>query len=47
MIPALGLYDFSTTKNEKIIKLPLFYGLAEKDDELISNSIKRFLINVN
>jgi len=33
MIPALGLYDYSSKESERIVRLPLFNGLAEKEVE--------------
>lgn len=34
--------DFSKEESEKIVRLPLFYGLTKNEIELVSNSIKRF-----
>jgi len=42
VIPALGLYDISTTKSEKIIRLPLFYGLVENVVEWVGDGINNF-----
>ncbi|MBX2958861.1 MAG: hypothetical protein KF732_02790 [Flavobacteriales bacterium] len=42
MIPQLGLYDFSATESERILRLPLFYGLKENEIELVSKGIEQF-----
>ncbi|HRP59044.1 MAG TPA: dTDP-4-amino-4,6-dideoxygalactose transaminase [Vicingus sp.] len=34
--------DFSKLESEKMVRLPLFYGLTKNEIELVSNSIKRF-----
>ena len=43
MIPELFLYDFSATESERILRLPLFYGLTENEVALICNSIKMYI----
>lgn len=42
MIPVLGLYDFSTIESERILRLPMYYGLIENDVELVYDSVKQF-----
>lgn len=42
MIPQLGLYDFSATESEKIVRLPLFYALTENEVESIHDRIIQF-----
>jgi hypothetical protein len=42
MIPTLGLYDFSVTESEKMVRLPLFYGLTENEMECGCKGIKLF-----
>ena len=42
MIPQLGLYGFSATESDWVVRLPLFYGLTENDIELVCAGIKQF-----
>jgi len=42
VIPQLGLYGFSATESEKIIRLPLFNELAEKEVEWDGKGINLF-----
>lgn len=40
MIPQLGLYDFSATESERIVRVPLFFNLTEDE-------VERNLTNIN
>jgi hypothetical protein len=42
MIPSLGLYDFSSTESEKIVRLPLFFKLIDEDIKNISIAIYKY-----
>ena len=42
MIPQLGLYDFSATGSERIVRFPLFSELTENDVELVCVGVKQF-----
>lgn len=45
MIPELFLYDFSADESERVLRLPLFYGLTENNIELVCNGIHLFFEN--
>ena len=42
MIQTLGLYNFSITESEKMVRLPLFYGLADNEVEKVGKVVKLF-----
>lgn len=42
MISAFKWCNFSSTESERIVRLPLFYGLTENDIELVCAGIKQF-----
>jgi len=42
VIPQLGLYDFSATESDWVVRLPLFYGLIENVVEWVGDGINNF-----
>lgn len=42
MVLGIGLYDFNEAESEKIIRLPLFYGLSKIQLTYVASSIIHF-----
>ena len=40
-----GIDEYTTKESERLVRLPMYYNMAEEDLEIVINTVKKYLSN--